>query len=158
MKQITIPSSVTSIRKSTFRLCLSLKQITIPSFVTSIEKSSFRTCSLLTQITIPPSVTSIENHAFTGCTSLKTITILSSDNSDGSEPSELQLERMLIRYEIHKSSSKEEKERINKLIESIKTYKLDCKYREGDEPIPPSGRRAKRRRSRENKNLTPQPF
>lgn len=72
---ITIPNSVTSIRRSAFEYCDGLTSITIPNSVTSIGNSAFRGCSGLTSITIPNSVTSIGGYAFNNCSSLTTVTI-----------------------------------------------------------------------------------
>ena len=44
MKQVSIPSSVTSIGNYAFYGCHSLTEITIPSSVTSIGEASFGNC------------------------------------------------------------------------------------------------------------------
>ena len=49
-----------------FRWC-NLKNIVLPSSVTSIGKDAFYGCSGLTSITIPSSVTSIGYYVFSGC-------------------------------------------------------------------------------------------
>ena len=67
MKNISIPSGVTSIASNAFQDCSSLTNISIPSGVTSIGKSSFINCSSLTNITIPSEVTSIYADAFKNC-------------------------------------------------------------------------------------------
>ena len=64
LKQISIPSSVTSIGNAAFSLCTSLAQISISSSVTSTGESAFENCSSLAQISIPSSVTSIGYYAF----------------------------------------------------------------------------------------------
>ncbi|KAK8883930.1 hypothetical protein M9Y10_043032 [Tritrichomonas musculus] len=81
IKQIAIPSSITSIGKSAFLNCSLLTQISIPSSITSIRRSTFSGCSSLTQIIIPSSVTSIGESAFEGCLSLALISIPSSVTS-----------------------------------------------------------------------------
>ena len=58
-----------------FRNCTSLKNINIPSSVTSIGNLTFSKCKNLTNITIPDSVTKIEHETFGECTSLKEIII-----------------------------------------------------------------------------------
>ena len=50
-----------------------IKNLTIPSNVTSIGDQAFFGCSGLTSVTIPSSVTSIGDYAFSSCTGLTTI-------------------------------------------------------------------------------------
>ena len=83
LKQITIPSSVTSLGNSCFRDCTGLTSITIPSSVTSLGTYCFYGCTGLTSITIPSSVTSIRHNCFYNCTSLTSITIPSGVTSLG---------------------------------------------------------------------------
>ncbi|KAK8871397.1 hypothetical protein M9Y10_007122 [Tritrichomonas musculus] len=78
LKKITILSSITSIKRDTFSGCSSLREIVIPSSVTSIERNAFKKCSSLVTITIPCSITTIEEGTFNGCSSLKEIKIPSS--------------------------------------------------------------------------------
>ena len=77
LKNISIPSSVTSIGDAAFSQCSSLSSIMIPSSVTSIGNMAFRGCSSLTNLVIPESVKTIGlgNRAFEGCTNLKSITL-----------------------------------------------------------------------------------
>ena len=83
LRKITIPNSVTSIGDSAFYECGSLTSIVLPDSVTSIGYYAFGGCSSLTSITIPDSVTSIGNYAFGGCSSLTSITIPDSVTSIG---------------------------------------------------------------------------
>ena len=87
LKDLIIPSSVTSIGDGAFQQCYSLTSVTIPNSVITIGKYAFDRCHLtslvlsnsvttigsaafygcgLNQITIPNSVTSIERGAFSG--------------------------------------------------------------------------------------------
>ncbi len=75
---VTIPSTVTSIKKLAFGMCMRMTSINIPSSVTRIEDYSFSGCAGLSTIMIPNSVTSIGQLAFESCTHLTTITIPSS--------------------------------------------------------------------------------
>ena len=75
LTSIVIPNSVTSIGDYAFYNCSGLKSITIPNSVTSIGDCAFSDCSGLTGITIPDSVISIGNWAFSGCDGLMSITI-----------------------------------------------------------------------------------
>ncbi|KAK8837546.1 hypothetical protein M9Y10_036546 [Tritrichomonas musculus] len=78
LTKITIPSSVTSIKKSAFDICSKLTQVIIPNSVTKIGKSAFNMCSSLKQVSISTSVIEIKEMAFGFCESLKNITIPSS--------------------------------------------------------------------------------
>ena len=75
LKNITLPSNITSIGEGAFCYCVSLPSITIPDGVTSIGEWAFRGCSSLANITIPDGLTSIEDHAFYNCSSLISINI-----------------------------------------------------------------------------------
>ena len=82
LKNIAIPSSVTSITEFAFSKCSSLASINIPNSVTEIGIYAFNECTSLTNITIPDSVTALGEGAFCG-TSLTSVTIPNSVNSVG---------------------------------------------------------------------------
>jgi hypothetical protein len=73
LQDINIPSSVTSIKESTFSFCEGLQSLTLPNSIKSIGKSAFYNCASLKSITIPDSVKSIGESAFQSCKSLKSI-------------------------------------------------------------------------------------
>ena len=73
LKEIDIPSSVTSLRDSAFAYCTALQRVTLPDNLTRIGNSTFENCTSLKSITIPESVSLIGNSAFKGCTSLKNV-------------------------------------------------------------------------------------
>ena len=75
LTSITIPNSVTTIGENAFSGCKSLTSIEIPSGITTISRNAFSACTFLTSITIPNSVTTIGGGAFGGCTSLKSVII-----------------------------------------------------------------------------------
>ncbi len=81
LTSVTIPNSVTSIGSSAFRDCSGLRSVTIPNSVTSIGESAFLCCSSLTSISIPNSVTSIGSGAFSRCSGLTSVTIPNSVTS-----------------------------------------------------------------------------
>jgi len=81
-KNVTIPSSITSIGPGAFEECKEIKEIIIPSSVTSIGDRAFYCCFRLNSITIPSNVTSIGERAFC-LTDLSSITIPSSVISIG---------------------------------------------------------------------------
>lgn len=62
IKDIVIPTSVTTIGNNAFRGCTGLTSVTIPNSVTSIEDKAFSGCS--GQISIPNSVSSMGNGVF----------------------------------------------------------------------------------------------
>jgi hypothetical protein len=74
LTSVTIPSSVTSIRKKAFYGCSRLTSVTISDSVTSIGENAFYGCSSLTSVTIPSSVTSIGEWAFYRCERLTSVT------------------------------------------------------------------------------------
>lgn len=81
IKDLIIPSSITSINNCAFYGCSGLTSVTIPNSVISIGESAFYGCSGLTSIAIPTSVTSIGYEAFCGCRGLTSLTIPSSVTS-----------------------------------------------------------------------------
>ena len=84
LKNITLPSNITSIGEGAFCYCVSLPSITIPDGVTSIGEWAFQGCSSLANITIPDGLTSIEDFAFYNCSSLISINIPDGVTSIGS--------------------------------------------------------------------------
>lgn len=83
IKEVQIPSNITSIGDNAFIECNTLESIEIPSSVTSIGDGAFLGCTSLKNITIPENVTNIENHAFRKCTSLTSIEIPNSVTTIG---------------------------------------------------------------------------
>lgn len=97
VKNVVIPSSVTTIGSWVFQDCGSLKSVVLPNSITSmgyavfmhssiedvniptgireIMSDSFRDCSKLANITIPDNIESIGSNAFRGCIALKRVTI-----------------------------------------------------------------------------------
>ena len=80
---ITLPETITTIESYCFSECKNLKEINIPSSVTSIGYAAFYYCSSLTYIFLPDSLTTIDGSAFNMCSSLKAINIPSSVTSIG---------------------------------------------------------------------------
>ena len=70
IKDLVIPSSVTSIGNWAFCNCTWLTTVTIPESVTSIDSFAFYNCTGLNSVNIPSSVTSIGDWAFVGCSEL----------------------------------------------------------------------------------------
>lgn len=70
-----IPSSVISIGKSSFEICISLKEIIIPNSVIKIGQSAFESCSSLVEIVLSDSIKEINEYTFYECTSLKEFTL-----------------------------------------------------------------------------------
>ena len=83
IKDLTIPSSVSSISSSVFSGCSELTSVTIPNSVTSIGDNAFSSCSGLTSVTIGNSVTSIGSSAFEGCRGLTELELPNSLNTIG---------------------------------------------------------------------------
>ena len=77
---LTIPSSangytVTAIGKNSFRQCRNLTELTIPTSVSTIKEGAFDMCSRLTLVTLP--VTTIGRYAFS-CSGLTSVTFTES--------------------------------------------------------------------------------
>ena len=83
LQEINIPSSITSIGDSVFYGCRNLQEINIPSSITSIGNRAFGSCSNLQEIILPSSITSIGDRAFGSCSNLQEINIPSSVTSIG---------------------------------------------------------------------------
>lgn len=64
---------VSTIGGNTFRKCAIVKEVVIPSGVTSIEDCAFLECSSLQKVTIGENVASIGASVFSKCTSLKKV-------------------------------------------------------------------------------------
>ena len=64
IKDLIIPSTVTSIGDNVFARCSELKSVTIPNSVVSIGKGAFYDCENLVSVSIPHSVVSIGTQAF----------------------------------------------------------------------------------------------
>ena len=75
IKDLVIPSDVTSIGDNSFYNYNGLTSVTIPNSVTKIGKYAFSGCSGLTSVIIPNSVTFIDKGAFDNCSSLTSVTI-----------------------------------------------------------------------------------
>ena len=74
IKNVEIPTNITSIGGYAFYCWSSLTSITIPNSVTSVAYSAFDGCSELKSVTIGNGVTSIGAMAFRGCNKLIDIT------------------------------------------------------------------------------------
>lgn len=83
LSSVTIPNSVESIGNSAFEDCTCLRDVTIPNSVENIGISAFRNCIELSSVTISNSVVSIGNSAFENCTGLRDLTIPNSVESIG---------------------------------------------------------------------------
>lgn len=70
VKNIQLPSGVTSIGHSAFRNCKNLALTSLPARITSIGSSAFSNCTNLALTSLPEGITNIESGAFRSCTSL----------------------------------------------------------------------------------------
>ncbi len=73
LKQITVPSSNTTIANNIFENCYSIKSIAIPNTITNIGNSSFNKCHELKALTMSNSITSIGTSAICNCHNLETL-------------------------------------------------------------------------------------
>ncbi len=83
VKELVIPSSITSIGECAFLGCKSLLKVTMPNTVKEIKYAGFENCENLKSVVIPNSVSSIGNYAFWGCSSLEEIDIPNSVQNIG---------------------------------------------------------------------------
>lgn len=72
---ITLPSTMTVVRRAAFMGCSNLKSVTIPEGVKEIGLASFRDCTSLESIVIPEGIETIEESMFADCQSLNSVTI-----------------------------------------------------------------------------------
>lgn len=82
---VAIPNSINSIGISAFSGCSDLTSIVIPGSVMSISELAFGDCYKLTGATIESGVTSIGDYAFNSCSGLKSVTIPDSVTSIGTD-------------------------------------------------------------------------
>ena len=75
LKNVTLPSIMSSIKSLAFARCNSLASINIPNSVTEISEYAFYYCEKLESVTIGNGVTSIGEEAFYNCKSLKSLKI-----------------------------------------------------------------------------------
>lgn len=75
LRSISIPHSVTHIKRSAFCGCRSLESIIIPDSVTYIGEYAFFSCTSLTTVRIEGLETAFEYHVFKECTNLASIKI-----------------------------------------------------------------------------------
>ncbi|MCM1368571.1 MAG: leucine-rich repeat domain-containing protein [Roseburia sp.] len=64
VKELTVPSGVTSIGISAFNGCVNLRRVTLPDTLSSIGRCAFEGCTALEEIVIPGSVKKIDGLAF----------------------------------------------------------------------------------------------
>jgi len=83
LNSIMIPASVTLIPDSTFYGCSGLKSVYISKSVKTLGKNSFSYCDSLKSIIIPNSVASIKSGAFSNCKQLKSVILPASVTSIG---------------------------------------------------------------------------
>ena len=81
--KVVIQEGITSIGQWAFYSCHNLKDVTIPSTVTSIGYGAFENCAI-ESVYLPDGVVSIDNSAFARCEKLKDVTIASTVTSIGS--------------------------------------------------------------------------
>ena len=70
LKGITIPNSITKIKKWAFSRCTSLEKIVIAKQVYQIERNVFDGCISLDNVHVPSNITKVEQSVFKQCTSL----------------------------------------------------------------------------------------
>ena len=75
MTDLTVPESISQIKKFTFMGCKSLINAHLHDGITSIGEMAFRNCSNLRNISLPNEITEINNSVFSGCSALSGIVI-----------------------------------------------------------------------------------
>ncbi|MDO4847740.1 MAG: leucine-rich repeat protein [Clostridiaceae bacterium] len=72
---ITIPSTVTTVKNNAFYYCTSLVNVTLASGVTTVNQAAFYNCLNLESITVSNTVTTINSNAFYNCSKLNAVYI-----------------------------------------------------------------------------------
>jgi|GEM_PF-4958348 len=75
VKNVSLPSTLTTIYSSTFSGCTGLTSMVLPSSVQTIGTYAFSGCTGITSLQIPADVKTIDSNAFAGWTSAQTITV-----------------------------------------------------------------------------------
>lgn len=75
IETVTIPASVTTIKKDIFSGCVHLTTAVLEDGCTVVGDSMFINCTALTSVTLPETITNIKFSAFAGCTALKELYI-----------------------------------------------------------------------------------
>ncbi len=83
LNKISLPHSVTDIRKNAFYGCMFLSDVTLPEQVAILGDGVFYHCTNLQGINIPSSLTSIGQYCFSGCSKLQKIDVPSSVSTIG---------------------------------------------------------------------------
>ncbi|GMI04265.1 hypothetical protein TrVE_jg1517 [Triparma verrucosa] len=76
LMNIDLPSSITTLKTSTFENCTSLKHITLSPNLTTVEPRVFKNCSSLSTLDLSSTkLTLLEQESFAACSSLRTLTV-----------------------------------------------------------------------------------
>ena len=75
LREVTVPSSFSSIEQYLFWGCSSLIKVNLPNSVEEIGSYAFYGCSSLEEIIIPDGVVYVDEYAFAGCSSLESVSI-----------------------------------------------------------------------------------
>ena len=94
VKNIQLPSGITSIGAYAFQYCTNLALTELPAGITSIENEAFYNCKSLTEMTCLGNITTIKSNAFAYCAELSkfalpnitSVPTLSSTNVFGNTP------------------------------------------------------------------------
>lgn len=78
VEEVSLPSTLTSIKSSAFYKCSALKKIELPGSVNEIGNGVFADCSSLEKIVIPEGITLINRSTFNACINLKSVKLPSS--------------------------------------------------------------------------------
>ncbi len=73
IKEISFPSTMTSVGAYAFTGCSSLTELTVPEGVTLIDWAAFSGCTALSSVSLPKSLTEIGIGAFGSCSSLTSV-------------------------------------------------------------------------------------
>lgn len=75
LREVTLPSTVTTIKEYAFYGCKALEGLTLPDGLVSISEDAFENCAALREINLPDSLMLLSEYAFCGCESLECLTI-----------------------------------------------------------------------------------
>jgi len=128
LENVTLPSTVESIRWKAFCNCINLEEINLPDGLEVIENGAFLNCESIKKIKLPQKLTIIEDNTFSDCTSLESIDfpqnldeigVSAFSNCESLKEVNLPDEISNIKYDAFQGCTNLEKVKLSKNIKSV---------------------------------------